>query len=121
MFRRFAATGILCLVALTLVPAAASAAPGNGAQQSSFPLDCGGSTYTFTASPGNWAAAYIQETGQHFIPREFRTRIVAANGDVLVDEVERKPSAKRFGLVTCGVVEPVDGGTLVFTVRGMLR
>ena len=110
---------MLCLI--VLVPTAASAAPGNGAQQSSFPLDCGGTTYTFTVSLGNWAAAYVRETGQHFIPREFRTRIVADDGTVLMDEVEAKPSARRGDLVTCGIVEPVDGGTLVFTVRGVLR
>ncbi|MEX2274736.1 MAG: hypothetical protein WEA10_04095 [Actinomycetota bacterium] len=119
MLRRVAVAGILSLV--VLVPTGASAAPGNGAQQYSFPLDCAGTTLTFTVSPGNWAAAYIRETGQHFIPREFRTQIIGDDGTVLMDEVERKATANRAGLVTCGVVEPVEGGTLVFTVRGLLR
>ena len=61
------------LVAMTLAPTVAGATPGNGSASGTLSVVCDGQALTFVieGGPGHFAAAYVVETGQKFIPTSF--------------------------------------------------
>jgi hypothetical protein len=99
----------------------ALAAPGNGTGQSSFPMTCDGVTVTFTIASGNWSAAYVSETGEHFLPKGTYFAVTdLATGELLYEELDAKPSADKADVTCTDAFE--DGGVLItFEVYGKLR
>jgi hypothetical protein len=119
--RRLAISAALtaALMACSVVPA--SADPGNGTGQSTFPIRCGERTLTLTIANGTWSAAYVNETGQRFIPKATYVTIVdAATGEVLLREADVKPGAATQSNLSCTDASLDDGVIVTFTVRGRL-
>jgi hypothetical protein len=107
------------LVAATAGPVAA--APGGGTGQDTFPISCGGRVLTLTIGSGTWSAAYVQESGQRFIPKAtFFTVVDAATGEVLVEEADVKPGSARQSNLTCVDTATDDGTIVTFVVQGRL-
>ena len=107
------------LVASSVVPA--SAVPGNGTGQTTFPIRCGGRTLTLTIANGGWSAAYVGETGQRFIPKATYVSVVdAETGEVLLEEADVKPGAAEQSNLSCTDAAPDDGLIVTFTVHGRL-
>ena len=107
------------LVAATVAPA--SADPGGGAGQTTFPIRCGVHVVHLTIANGGWSAAYVQETGQRFIPKATYVSVVdASTGELLFEEIDAKPNAARQSNLEC-VEAMLDGDVLVtFRVHGRL-
>ena len=120
MRRLFVLTAVTtALSAATIAPA--SAEPGAGTGQSTFPIRCGASVVHLTIANGNWSAAYVRETGQRFIPKAtFVTVADAATGEVLFEEADVKPGSARQSNLGCVDVLPGDGVIVTFVVRGRL-
>lgn len=99
----------------------ALAAPGSGTGQSSFPMVCDGVTVTFTIASGNWSAAYVSETGEHFLPKGTYFAVTdVATGELLYEELDAKPSAGKAEVTCTDAFE--DAGVLItFEVYGKLR
>ena len=107
------------LTASTVAPAAA--APGDGAGQVTFAIRCGQRVVHLTIANGTWSAAYVQETGERFIPKATYVSVVdEATGEVLFEEVDVKPNASRQFNLACVDAASSDGVLVTFVVYGRL-
>jgi hypothetical protein len=110
------------IAALTAVTAApATAVPGEGAGQATFPIRCGQRVVHLTIANGTWSAAYVQETGERFIPKATYVSVVdEATGEVLFEEADVKPNASRQSNLACVDTASSDGVLITFVVHGRL-
>jgi hypothetical protein len=107
------------LAAASIAPA--SAVPGNGTGQSTFPIRCGARVVHLTIANGTWSAAYVQETGQRFIPKATYVTVTdAQTGEILFQEADVKPGAAKQSNLGCVDSVPDAGVIVTFIVRGRL-
>ena len=120
MRRLFILTAVTAaLSAVTVVHA--SADPGTGTGQSTFPIRCGTRVVHLTIANGTWSAAYVRETGQRFIPKATYVTVTdAVTGEVLFEEADVKPGAAKQSNLECVDAVPDDGVIVTFVVRGRL-
>jgi hypothetical protein len=101
--------------------APASAVPGNGTGQSTFPIRCGTRVVHLTIANGTWSAAYVQETGQRFVPKATYVTVTdAKTGEILFQEADVKPGAAKQSNLGCVDSVPDSGVIVTFIVRGRL-
>lgn len=99
----------------------ARALVGDGTGQYTFPMVCDGQTVTLTIASGRWAAAYVWETGERFVPKGTSLAVHdLETGEMLFEEADLKPSVSETGSTCVDVWE--DGGALVtFQVFGKMK
>jgi hypothetical protein len=103
--KRNAVAALAALAMLVLAPAAANATPGSGAPTATITFSCDGQPLTFVVeSRGIFGTAYIDETGQTFVPTSF-----TLDGQVLSAKAAPLPQAQ----ISCTTSTP--GGELVVT------
>ena len=100
--------------------AQATAAPGGGTGQSTFPMTCNGVPVNLTIGGGTWSAAYMS-TGAKFVPKG--THLVATDlttGTVILEVVDMKHAAGK-ATSTCVDTALDDGVQVSFVVVGKIR
>jgi hypothetical protein len=116
---RLAAAAAVMTAALA---APASAAPGGGEGQTTFPMMCDGEAVTLTIGGGTWAAAYVAESGRRFLPKATLLQVVdVETGEVLDEILDAKPSAARTATTACQDVSTDGALRYIFTVKGKVR
>lgn len=120
--RRFITTVAMATGAVVALSVPAWAVPGGGAGQYTFPMVCDGQTVTLTIGSGRWAAAYVLETSDRFVPIGTSVSVTdLATGETLFSEQDLKPSVDDKADTTCVDGSEGDGVSVVFEVYGVLK
>ena len=93
--KRWAATAAMLLALLGVAMAPAHADPTNAANAVTFPVTCGGTTYTVVGVPGQgqWTPALVTDSNQVFIPFAFDATFV----DLTTGETDTFEVSKEAG------------------------
>ena len=91
--KRWVATAAMVLALLGVAMAPAHADPTNAPNAVTFPVTCGGTTYTVVGVPGQgqWTPALVTDSNQVFIPFAFdATAVDLTTGETFPFEVSKE-------------------------------
>ena len=121
--RRFGLRLTVVLGVLIASPApAALAAPNDASANSTFPMECDGTTVTLTIGGGPWSAARVLETGEVFVPVATHVYLRDPDtGEVVYEDHDFK-GAERTGGSSCVEEFRTRSGLLgSFVVEGAIQ